>query len=172
MHAARRYYVSRHASLQPTHVAMRRAQNSQRLRGTVPMMSIGDQLRPILAATPEVVVAVLFGSHARGSASTDSDVDLALRVDAMPPEVLNALLATLERACGRTIDFVPLDSSPPLLRFEIAQDGVPLLERASHAWHDFRARAMLDWWEWAPFAERFAVAAVGRLRSEVGRGPA
>jgi predicted nucleotidyltransferase len=135
-------------------------------------MAAAEELRSILQAAPEVLLAVLFGSHARGSAGPDSDLDLALRIGAMEPHDLNGLLARLERATATTVDVVLIDSASPLVRFEIARDGVLLVERVPNAWHDLRARAMLDWWEWQWFATRFASSAVERLRSEVARGQA
>jgi len=64
------------------------------------------------------------------------------------------------------VDLIPLDTAPPLLRFEIARDGVLLLERTRNLWSDFRARAMVDWWDGAPLALRFAAAAMTRLDSK------
>ena len=63
-----------------------------------------------------------------------------------------------------------LDVAPPLLRFEIARDGRVLLERAPNAWADFRARAMIDWWDWAPTARLFHAAAASRLRAALADG--
>jgi hypothetical protein len=51
------------------------------------------------------------------------------------------------------------------LRFEIARDGVLLVERTEGLWRAFQTRAMVDWWDWAPLARRFAEAAMGRLAS-------
>jgi hypothetical protein len=65
------------------------------------------------------------------------------------------------------VDVVNLREAPPLLRFEIARDGVPLIESSPHAWADFRARAMVDWWDWAPTARAMYRAAAARLRSQV-----
>jgi hypothetical protein len=67
---------------------------------------------------------------------------------------------------GREVDVIPLDTAPPLLRIEIARDGVLVMERAPGLWSAFRARAMVDWWEWAPFARRFGQAAIARLESK------
>jgi hypothetical protein len=80
------------------------------------------------------------------------------------------LAAELSRATGRTVDVVQLDAAPPLLRFEVARDGTLLVERVPHGWADFRARAMIDWWDWAPTARMLHAAAVSRLRNQVGRG--
>jgi hypothetical protein len=40
-------------------------------------------------------------------------------------------------------------------------------------WADFRARAMIDWWDWAPTARMINDAAIRRLQEKVGttRGP-
>jgi predicted nucleotidyltransferase len=132
--------------------------------------SVAERLELVLEATPEVDLAVLFGSAARGEERPDSDVDVGvLRLDSSS-EHRAFVEAALGRAVGRTVDVVYLDEAPPLLRFEIARDGVPLLERSPHAWADFRVRAMRDWWDWAPYARRLNEAAIGRLRERVGHG--
>ena len=59
-----------------------------------------------------------------------------------------------------------LDEAPPLLRFEIARDGVVLVERRPGFWTDFKAKAMVDWWDWAPTARKIQRAAIQRLRGE------
>src|SRR3712207_7146976 len=41
-------------------------------------------------------------------------------------------------------------SAPPLLRFEIARDGVVLRQDRDGLWTDFKTRAMIDWWDWEP----------------------
>jgi hypothetical protein len=92
----------------------------------------------------------------------------------MPPgrEAEQRLTAHLRTVTSREIDLVRLDEAPPLLRFEIARDGRLLVERVPHLWSDTRARAMTDWWDWAPTARLFQRGAVARLRAEVSRGPA
>jgi predicted nucleotidyltransferase len=114
-----------------------------------------------------VQLAVLFGSAATGLDRSGSDLDIGVLVDG--DEALQ-LMVTLSRAVGRTVDVVMLNTASPLLRFEIARDGRVVLERAPHLWTDFRARAMVDWWDWAPLARRFRHAAALRLRTKAVRG--
>ncbi len=57
---------------------------------------------------------------------------------------------------------------PPQLRFEIARSGILAFERHPGIWVRERARAMVDWWDWAPIVRRIHAAAVTRLR-ERGR---
>ncbi len=133
------------------------------------MLAAADALVNALAAEATVQLAVLFGSEARGEARGASDLDVA--VAGPDASELPSLALRLERATGRPIDLVALATAPPLLRFEIARDGGVLVERRPHLWSDFKARAMVDWWDWAPIARRFHAAAATRLREQVARGP-
>jgi predicted nucleotidyltransferase len=121
-------------------------------------------LRSVLEVDPEVQLAVVFGSAARRRLTRRSDLDVG--VLGVSRSRLSALAVALSRIAGREVDLIPLDTAPPLLRFEIARDGVLLLERTGNLWSDFRARAMVDWWDWAPVARRFAAAAMTRLDSK------
>ncbi len=133
------------------------------------MTAIHDALADALATEPGVRLAVLFGSAARGDAPSGSDLDVGV----LGPHAsdLPSLTVRLERATGRPVDVIALTEAPPLLRFEIARDGRVLAERQPHLWSDFKARAMVDWWDWAPIARRFHAAAASRLREQVNRGP-
>jgi len=123
----------------------------------------------VAAESPDLDLLVIFGSAARGTAHSRSDLDLGivLRGNSARRRQVEVALA---RAAGREVDAVDLDTAPPLLRFEVARDGVLVHEGHPHAWADFRARAMLDWWEWAPTARLIQDAAIRRLRARVPRG--
>lgn len=109
-------------------------------------MTAVEKLRPALEQMPSVRLAVLFGSAATGAVSSNSDIDIGVSLErgaALSP----TLGVVLERVIGRPVDLVCLDEAPPLLRFEIACDGLVLVERDPHAWAEFRAHAMIDWWD-------------------------
>jgi predicted nucleotidyltransferase len=116
-----------------------------------------------LRADPDVSLAAAFGSAARGVASPSSDLDIG--VAGVPLSRLPALAVSLSRLADCEVDLIQLETAPPLLRFEIARDGVLLVERSKGLWPAFQARAMVDWWEWAPSARRFVAAAMNRLSS-------
>jgi predicted nucleotidyltransferase len=129
-------------------------------------VTLEEAIGGVLTAEPSVSLAVLFGSTARKTSRSTSDVDIGvLGVD---PTALGALEVALARAAGRRVELVAHDTAPPLLRFEVTRDGRVLLERTPHAWSDFKARAMVDWWDWAPTARRFHRAAAARLRERHG----
>ena len=111
---------------------------------------------------------MLFGSVARARQHPGSDLDVGVLGPGL--DGLSGLQVTLSRATGRTVDLVDLGHASPLLRFEIARDGHVLVERADVHWSDFQARAMVDWWDWAPLARLFQSAAAARLRQQVHGG--
>jgi predicted nucleotidyltransferase len=132
-------------------------------------------LRPLgeaLAAQPAVRLAVVFGSAARGRAAPGGDLDLAVRLAPDTVESRRAVASAAGRAIGREIDLVELDGAPPLLRFEIARDGRVVVEREPGSWTRFKARAMIDWWDWAPTARMMHAIYLRRLREKVAHGGA
>jgi predicted nucleotidyltransferase len=125
-----------------------------------------ELVAPVFAGTPGVQLAVAFGSRARSSARRGSDLDIGVLID--QPVDLTRLGVAAERATRLVVDLIHLNSAMPLLRFEIARDGVVLFERTPGVWSDFRRRAMVDWWDWAPLARRMHHAAAKRLRAATG----
>jgi predicted nucleotidyltransferase len=125
-----------------------------------------EALQRAAEALPDVDLLVLFGSRAQGSARAGSDVDVAVGLSGRSADARHAVEVALARAVRVPLDVSFLDAAPPLLRFEIARSGVLLFERTQGAWTRERARAMLDWWDWAPLARRIHDRAVARLRTE------
>jgi predicted nucleotidyltransferase len=134
-------------------------------------MLVVEKLKHVLQQTPEVRLAVLFGSMSRRTARPGSDVDVAILLKSDSDPDGTRLNVELERELARSVHLVRLDTAPPLLRFEIARDGLLLIERETHAWSEFRAHAMIDWWDWAPTARMMHDTMAARLRQETKRGP-
>jgi predicted nucleotidyltransferase len=131
-----------------------------------------ELLRERLADLPNVRLAAAFGSVARGEERPESDLDLALLLDTDSIPERWEIEAALGRVAGREVDFVYLNEAPPLLRFEIARDGVLLFERSPGDWSDFKAQAMIDWWDWAPTAKMITETILRRQKEKLERGPA
>jgi predicted nucleotidyltransferase len=97
-------------------------------------------LRAVLAAKPQIVLAHLFGSVARGTARVNSDLDLA--VDAEGELDLLELARELGARVGREVQVVRLcDATIPLLD-EIVRDGVLVHEGRPNAAAQWRTRAL------------------------------
>ena len=130
-----------------------------------------ELLTRVLEEMPNVRLAVLFGSSARRTEGVDSDIDIGVSIEG-DAACAPALNVALERATGRRVELILLDVAPPLLRFEIARSGLVLVERDRDGWAEFRAHAMIDWWDWAPTARVMHEAMMARLKEEAGRGSA
>jgi predicted nucleotidyltransferase len=124
-----------------------------------------------IADEPDIELAVVFGSIAQGRARRESDVDVGVLGD-LSNARLSTLAVHLSRVARRQVDLIALDQAPPLLRFEVARTGQLLFERQPSLWTNFKVRAMVDWWDWAPYARRFAAAAAVRLRAGADDGAA
>lgn len=64
-------------------------------------MDLNQRLRQAAAFFPEVKLAVLFGSTARGQDRPKSDVDLGILLDPYSPDLRFRVEADLGRAAGR-----------------------------------------------------------------------
>jgi len=124
-------------------------------------VTIDDVRGAIVAAAVPLRLAVLFGSHARGVARDDSDVDVGIvPVDGELSHSLELdLAARLSASLRAEVDLVRLDRDDPLLAHEVARHGQCVYEGAPGAWAAFRATAVSRWLEheetFAPFRRRF-----------------
>lgn len=102
-----------------------------------------DAVRRFLATT-DVIYAVLFGSHAKGTQTEDSDVDVALRF----PERLekterfrrrNRIDAHLQSFATGFVDVSDIQSLPTTVAYRALRDGRLLFGDESVANADFEA---------------------------------
>jgi predicted nucleotidyltransferase len=93
----------------------------------------------VLAAFPEVRLALLFGSEARGTARRDSDVDVAM--DA-PLPLLSQVAAALSARLGVEVDVVQLETANIPLLEALISDGIVLHEARPGAGALWRSRAL------------------------------
>jgi len=101
------------------------------------------RLREVFARYPEVAGVWLFGSHAHGTASARSDVDLAL--DPALPGARGRkldLLADLVHAGFESVDLVVLDRDDPVLRFEAIGPNRLVYAAADYDPHEAFAQAL------------------------------
>jgi hypothetical protein len=95
-----------------------------------------DKIRSALESHPEVLVAYLFGSVARGTAGALSDVDVAVLLveDVDPLDARLRLMADVAASIGSDdVDVVVLNTAPVALGYRVLRDGVVLLNRDNHA---------------------------------------
>jgi hypothetical protein len=129
-----------------------------------------DELRRVLQDERRLTYAIMFGSAARGSLRTDSDVDVAVGLSngpALTALEIGDLASRLETACGRRVDLVLVDEAPPPLAYRIFRDGEAVLVNDRRALVDRKARAILEYLDFMPVESiltRGALAAAMRGR--------
>jgi uncharacterized protein len=94
-----------------------------------------EAIRRILTAYGGVRMAILFGSLAKGHATPESDLDLAVSMaGSLTTETKMALIGDLAGALGRPVDLLDLRMVGEPLLGQILQHGVRLLgSDADHA---------------------------------------
>lgn len=141
------------------------------------LKEITEKLRAHLEERHEVRFAYLFGSWARGTANPLSDIDVAVYLDEeslgedYPYGYAAELIADLMKiARTNRVDLVILNAAPPLLRFEVARYGLPLICRVAaerdqflaEAWDEYEhMRGVLDA-KIASFSQRLKAGRFGR----------
>ena len=107
-----------------------------------------EQVTAVLANHPDIQLAIVFGSVARGSARHDSDVDVAIQGSKpMDAEKKLQLIGELAAATGRPVDLVDLHTAGEPLLGQIlkhgrmirgnATDKARLMQRHVYAMEDF-----------------------------------
>ena len=110
---------------------------------------IERDLRQLAAAAPGLLLFVLHGSRARGTAHARSDWDFAYEAGTgFDPDGLLAALA--DRLNADRIDLVDLTRAGALLRHRVARDGVVLFERMPGRFNQFWLDAVHAWCDLAP----------------------
>lgn len=113
-----------------------------------------EAVRSILSAERRVAYGLVFGSRARDSARSDSDLDVAVGLsEPLSVEELGDLIGRLEGATGRAVDLVLLDEAAPGLAYRVFRDGVVVLERDRAAMVRRKARAILEYLDFKPIED-------------------
>lgn len=124
-----------------------------------------SDLRRALRTEPNVRLAVLYGSVARGDDREDSDADVLVSFAEDRADARIALAVRLERALGRDVDVARLnrvDRSAPLLLLQALDEGRVVLDRDDE-WPSVQTRRS----EIARRAERDHAARCRRAREAV-----
>ncbi len=123
-----------------------------------------------LGARPEVVLAYLFGSHARGRPTPISDIDFAVLLSGDVPResYLDAQIG-LTQALTRIfrsdeVQVVILNRAPPLLAYKVILEGRILVCRDQVARVRFQVRATQRYFDTRPMRKTLAEAMAKRIR--------
>ena len=124
------------------------------------LLQLEDRVTEVLAAADDrLLAAYLFGSVARGTDSSSSDVDIGILLRTAPSGTLDDLRfeleGGLERTLGRRTQVVALNNAPPDLVHRVLRDGRLLLDRDSAARIRFEVRARNEYFDLLPILNRY-----------------
>ena len=121
--------------------------------------SLIGRAREALAADPRLLAAYLFGSFGRGTASKESDLDIAVlfaeRVDGRLGGPLDELRDAVERACGRRCDLIDARAAPADLVHRVLRDGELLVERDRSARIAFEVARRNEYFDLLPYLQQY-----------------
>ena len=102
-------------------------------------------LKTYLSTRPEVELAIVFGSQAKGTATEASDVDVALSIGRrLSPEDYSSLVLGLSNACGKEVDLIDLWTADYLISRLALTEGSILMEKDPQIFAGFLKRALFD----------------------------
>ena len=91
-------------------------------------MDLNNRIQQVLAQHGGIRMAILFGSLAKAQAMPQSDLDLAIQMDApLTAEAKMALIGELSQAIGRPVDLIDLRVAGEPLLGQILKHGARLL---------------------------------------------
>ena len=115
---------------------------------------IDAQLREVLTRFPRLVLAVLFGSVARGRQRADSDLDIAVAASqALTAPEKMALIEALAERIGRPVDLIDLKVVAEPLLGQIVRHGRRLLGSDS-AYGQLISRHLIEQADFMPYRNR------------------
>ena len=144
---------------------------SARLRLVEPAAPIAEleaKVSATLSCFPQIRLAYLFGSRARGTARPDSDLDVAVCFSettqareraALMLQLIEALSGTLG-PLGERVDLLDLDRVSSTVAFPVIRDGRVLLCRAARERVALEARIARRYDDERPYRELFRRAAL------------
>lgn len=125
----------------------------------LPPVDVIERAREALAGDPRVLVAYLFGSFARGTASKESDLDIAVLfsepLDHRLGGPLDQLRDAVERACRRRCDLIDARAAPADLVHRVLRDGQLLIERDRPARSAFEVARRNEYFDLLPYLRQY-----------------
>ena len=118
-----------------------------------------QRIRDVVGARSDVVAVYLFGSTARGTDRTGSDVDVAVLFDQPPVRRLNSprfvIEGELESALGVPVDLVVLNDAPVDLRIRVLREGRLIIDGNPASRIAFEVRTRNEAFDLEPVLARY-----------------
>lgn len=103
-------------------------------------------LREYFAKRAEITLLFIFGSSVKGHLTAESDIDVAILFeDAPDPTAINKIEDDLSAVLKREIDVVVLNDSSPIIRMQVLDNGVLVINKERTKYNDFFVRTVKEY---------------------------
>jgi len=119
---------------------------------------IPEDLITFFRSEKRVLVAYLFGLHAKKIQTPQSDIDIAVLLSETPQKLLEYYLHfmnKLSEILGNNVDLIILNTSPPLLKYQVIKYGKIVYSRNEEARVAFEARAQSEYLDFSRAIARY-----------------
>ena len=114
--------------------------------GELAMLKVVEQLKEKLSEYPNIMFALLFGSHAKVCQHASSDLDIALFFKQLLYGLdLLYLINELSDYTKKEVDLIVLNSASAYLRHQVMKHSVRLLVRDMIIYRKFREQTIIDY---------------------------
>jgi predicted nucleotidyltransferase len=109
----------------------------------VELSRVIDVVKSVLERFDWIEIAVVFGSSLRRRVVRDVDIGIVAGKP-IGLEELNEVASELEKVLRVSVDVVPLDEAPPLLRFKALSEGIRAINRNPLRLHYMLSEAFME----------------------------
>ena len=106
----------------------------------------------------QILLAYLFGSKARGTETSKSDIDIAVPLSEIPGNLLDHYLHLIDKfskALGDKVDLIILNTAPPLLKHQVIKHGRVIYCRDEKSRVEFESKAEKEYLDFRIYRERY-----------------
>jgi len=130
-----------------------------------------EAVRDYLKKKDEILFAYLFGSCAREDSGKFSDIDIAVYTrNSLHYDVYLAITSELSDITGRHVDIVPLNEAPPLLCYQVIQEGKLLFTKDRESVTQFIIKTVFMYEDMRPYLDLSYKTMIKQLKEELQDG--
>ncbi len=113
-----------------------------------------NQLKKELELDPEIKLAILFGSCAKGTAKLESDIDLAIKLNTpLSANKKIQIIQLIAQIIGRPVDLIDLQTVGQPLLSQIIKDGI-VIKGTSEAYTELAIKNVYANEDFLPYIKR------------------